>query len=61
VPEAIVLQFEKELRMVERLSEQGQLGGVHSGWAHINRMLAGRDGHKRRKGESGATEHLSGY
>ena len=33
-----MLQFEKEIWVVERSSDEAQLGGVEAGWAHINMM-----------------------
>jgi hypothetical protein len=37
----IVLQFEKEVRIIEGLANEAQLSGIHSRRAHINRMPVG--------------------
>ena len=48
-----MLQFEKEVRVVEGLANKGQLRGIHSRRAHMNMMRWERGGAKRRKGELG--------
>ena len=50
-PKAIMLQFEKEVRVVEGLANKGQLGGIHSARAHINMMQSKRGGAKRIESE----------
>ena len=50
----VVLQFEKEVRIIERLTNEGQLGGINSRGAHKYWMLSERGGAKRRKGELGS-------
>jgi len=45
---------EKEVRVVERLANKGELGGIHSRRAHKHWMRLERGGAKRRKGELGS-------
>jgi hypothetical protein len=49
--ESVVLQFEKEIRVIEWGSDKAQLGGVEAGWTHINMMRSKHEPDKRRKGE----------
>ena len=41
---AIVFKFEKEVRVVEWSSDKAQLGGIHPGRTHVDRMLSERSG-----------------
>jgi hypothetical protein len=53
-----VLQFEQELRMIERFANQCQSGRFHTGQGHISRMRSELCGDKRRKGEATSTLRL---
>ena len=49
-----MLQFKKKIGMVEWLTDEGQLGGIHSRRAHKYWRRSERGGAKRRKGELGS-------
>jgi hypothetical protein len=51
-----MLQFEKEVGMVERLTDEGQLCGVHSGRVHEDLMRS-----ERGRMNEGKAKHATAY
>ena len=49
--ESVVLQFEQEIRVIERSSHEAQLRGVEAGWAHDGWMRRPLGGDERNKSE----------